>query len=82
MKKGDETPAQPRLRAGLMGTVASGKPKSTSEKLKRKPSKESAAASGVDSKEDHEDSRTCLRGGVWGAIERAANSFAGGICEN
>lgn len=65
MKSGDVTPVHPCRRTGSIGRVAPGNPRSVSKKLKRKPSKESAAASGVDSKEDDEDSRAWRRrGGV------------------
>lgn len=64
------------------GSSASVKPISESSMLKRIRSRGCSGASGVDSKEEDVDSTPCVwrlvrRGGVLGAIDRAANWFTG-----
>ena len=57
---------------------ASKKPISISDRPKAKPSIGAAAASGVDSNEEDEDSRVwCRRVGVWGVMDKPENCSVG-----
>jgi hypothetical protein len=81
-KRGPEG-AHAKLKRGKAGGAsAPGTPKSESITLKRMHSRGLSTASGVDSSEDEDDSRVCVwrranRGGVCGAMERAANWLVG-----
>lgn len=57
---------------------SSRKPMSMSDMPKAKPSIGAAAASGVDSNEEDEDSRVwCRRVGVWGVMDKPENCSVG-----
>lgn len=59
---------------------ASRKPMSMSDMPKAKPSNGAAAASGVDSNDEEDDSKVwCRRVGVWGVMDKPENWSVGRV---